>query len=850
MIPAIQDWVYQHYSSLRADEVIPKLEKVIFCAPALVALGTQAFGSLPLQPVIVTIAVADAIFHYIAVRNPEICQKAKKYEWVFYGVRLAVLTWTVGHLFQTLSNYLASFPLTGASILKTYSTHHPGRMISINHGPYRPAPYVTLSVDGWFWSWPVTIAGMIGVNKLVGYIHRWIAKEKVNLKDAIPKGVKDVTVKIQYSEQYLPKPPLWVAVLQQVTYVSLAVFSKSHLVFIGLSGLSLCTFYESVLYTRASLRQMIMTVQFVKQSDHFKYKHFEYTEQFAVRENVQKEVACELERLCNEAATFKPFNFQQSDKDKPYTIHCLKMPFSIPPSLTGQISGNQLHMRKEGLGWRPIELVHLPYQQGMKIQVQIDKWDMDCAFLNITLDNGTFVQFPGIFTRKILKMGIKTIEATVDKIEVKNEQLYLRCSSTELPNTERLAFTWNKEIRKIPFTLNATVDICEKGQKQASCSQCKSISNLFYYESCEPYSAVCKSCITADFENRVKNFTIVNATIVDVPIRYDPFFSSFDKAKFKVWAQKEQLPDGSTLRLTATRSCVEIGWLDYPVGKKVKVQLQHVIGEIASGKLPDGTTVELMDADRETASEMIHAQKTIDAQICYKNVVHDQLVLFCISRALPPKLLRLTSTSYMQLRNGSLLQMDCMVYCKPTLSDQDEVCNICSNTSEILFYECADKTHTACIPCLSENFKVQFFNNLKILNFRNIQVRNQEGQIVRSYSLPCFDKESLPNCLYCRSPVVDKSQLAVLVQNVKAEVLILNYKIDDIVQFHIEEFFEDGMPYGELDDGTLVMVKDLQQIQAHLFKALRTPINAKILNKTIQNGQLCLTCTFISTEPL
>lgn len=830
MIPTIQDWakgVYQNYSSLQAGEAGPKLAKVILCAPALLALGTQAFGSLPLQPIIVTIAVADAFFHYVAVRNPELCQKAKQYEWVFYGVRLAALTWSIGYLFQTLASWTTAFPLTGASILRTYSIPRPDWL------PYRSAPYGTHFFDWWILSWPMTINEMIGMKLLVNKTCRWIEKEKVSLRDVMPKGIKDITVKIQYPEQYLPKAPLWIAVLQQVTYVSLAVFSKSHLVFIGLSGLSLYTFYESVLYTRASLRQMIMTVQFMKKSGYFRNRHFEYTEQFTVRENAQEEVTCELQRLCNEAATFKPFNFQQSDKGK--TIHCLTMPFLIPTSLTGQISGNQLYMKKGVLGQRPIELVHLPYQQGKKIQVPIDTCDKDCAFLNITLDNGTFVQFPDIFTSKILKMGIKTVEATVESIEVKEGQLYLLCSSTELPKTERLAFTCNKEIRKIPFTLNATVDICEKGQSQAPCTKCKSVSNLFYYESCEPYSAVCKNCIKADFENKVKNFTIVNEIIYDSFIKDDLASLFFGTGRLKVWAQKEQLPDGSTLRLRADSDHVDIGWLDYPVGGKVNVQLQEVLGESAYGKLPDGTTVFLPDMDRKTAREMIQAQKTIDAQIYSKNVDRDHLILFCISRALPPKLISLVTS----MQYGSL-RMQCKIDCKSALSDQDEICNICSNSSEILFYNCANKTHTACLPCFIEHIKAQC-GKLKIFNFAT-------HSISRLPSL-CVDQESLPNCLYCRSPVVDNNQLSFWVQDVEAAVLFLNYKIDDIVKFHIQDFFQDRMPYGELDDGTFVDVTGIHPLQAVIYQACQTPINAKILKKTIQNGKLCLSCTFISAEP-
>jgi hypothetical protein len=140
MIPTIQNWakgVYQSYSSLREDEVGPKLLKMALCAPALLALGAQTFGSLPLQPVIVTIVIADAVFHCIAVRSPELCKKAKKYEWAFYGVRLATLTWSVGHLFKAMSAWTTIFPLTATSILRTYSTHHPDYLISINGGPFK-----------------------------------------------------------------------------------------------------------------------------------------------------------------------------------------------------------------------------------------------------------------------------------------------------------------------------------------------------------------------------------------------------------------------------------------------------------------------------------------------------------------------------------------------------------------------------------------------------------------------------------------------------------------------------------------------------------------------------------------
>jgi hypothetical protein len=98
--------------------------------------------------------------------------------------------------------------------------------------------------------------------------------------------------------------------------------------------------------------------------------------------------------------------------------------------------------------------------------------------------------------------------------------------------------------------------------------------------------------------------------------------------------------------------------------------------------------------------------------------------------------------------------------------------------------------------------------------------------------------------------VVDNSRLDVWVQNVKANVLLLDYKIDDMVQFNIDGFFQDGMPYGELDNGTLVEVKDVPSNQTLLFYLHQPLINAKILKKTIENERLCLICTFISAEPL
>jgi hypothetical protein len=805
MISAIQDLAkaaYQNYSSLRQGEGGSKL---ILYAPALLALGTQAIGSLPLQPVIVTIAVADAIFHCVAVRNPKFCKKAKQYEWVFYGIRLAALTWSVGHLFQTV--------LTAASILRTYSTYHPD------------------SYNWWTLSWPVTIAGMIGVNRLADKIHQWIAKEKVNVKDAMPKDAHGVGVSIRHSEQPLPKAPLWIAVLQQVTYISLAIFSKSHLVFAYLSGLNLYTFYKSVLYTRAGLRQLRITLDFWKHSNNGIEQSFEYKERFAVRKNIQQEVTHELERLCQEVVNFEPFNFQPSDDGASCSMHCLAIPSLVSnPSLSKQISGRQLYMK--GALYQKIECKFVPfaYQLGTKIAVQIDECDKNSKILNIPQDNGTIALFSNVLTSQILKMGTRktTIEATVESIKVEKGQLYLLCSSIELPKAEKLAFKWNKEIREISFNLDASVYICEKGQKLAPCSKCESDSNLFYYELCEPYNALCKNCIVTDFENRVQNFTIVN----------EATFLTSSKI-FKVWAQKEQLPEGSTLAMTAQDSCADIRWLDYQVGQKVKVQLQKVFERVATGVLPDGTHFTFSDVDLVKANEMIQAQETIEAQISLINVYNHVLGLSCISRALPPKSAEFTTTRSSQLRNGTPWKVQILIDCNPILSDQDEVCTICSNTSEMLFYNCADKTHTACIPCLTDHFKVQF-SNLQILNFRPIDVRNQEGQIV------CFDKESLPNCLYCRSPVVDDSRLAVWVQNMEAVVLLLDYKIDDIVQFTIHGFFQDGMPYGELNDGTLVAVTDIPSTHVLDFYLHRTPINAKILKKTVENGQLCLICGFIS----
>jgi hypothetical protein len=846
MIPTIQNWakgVYQSYSSLREDEVGAKLWKVALCAPALLALGAQTFGSLPLQPVIVTIVIADAVFHCIAVRSPQLCKKAKKYEWAFYGVRLATLTWSVGHLFKAMSAWTTIFPLTATSILRTYSTHHPDYLISINGGPFKTI-YSTHPFDWWTLSWPVAI----GMRKLVDRVHLWIGKDELSRE-----VLGNLNVKIESAEQSLPKAPLWVAVLQQVIYVSLAIFSKSRLVFAGLSVFNLYIFYESFLYTRACLRQILITVWFNRSFKNERQCCFRYKELFAVQENAKKEVSAEIMRLSKEAETFQPFNLQQSEDGKWYSICTQTMPtFVSEQSPLKQISDRQFYISE---GWTPSLEKHqkiecrfqlLDYKEGKEISVPIQGVDKGSKILRVPLRNEVIVDFPNTCTSQILKMKLegKTISAKIEATKVEKGQLYLSCNSIDLPKAEKLAFEWQKNLCEISFNLKATVDICETGKTQARCSGCSSASHMFYYESCDPCSAVCKSCIKTDFENRVKKFTIVNELLREI-------WNNGSYFVYKVYAQKEQLPEGSTLSMKALDGRVDISWLDYPVGEKVKVRLQRLNDQgTAIGELLDKTLVCLQDVSPEKAEKMIQAQTTIEAQIIAEEVDQDRLILDCISRALPPRSMPIFTTALLELGDGTPVKLEYKVNCKPKASNQDEECTICESTSEMLFYACADERHTTCILCLGNHFKVQY-NRVHVVNCQQITVTSPEGWIKSSYHRVCLDNNSLPDCMHCRFPVVDKSRLSVWVGNMEAKVLLLNYKIDDIVRFKIEGFFQNRMPYGKLNNGTLVTVTNLQLSQSLSLQASQTPIDAKILQKTVENGQLCLTCEFIaaSNEP-
>ncbi len=725
MVPAIQN-LYKGYSSLRPDEVGPKLMKVVFAFPALLALGAQTFGSLPLKPIIATLVIAEVAFHYCAHRYPELYVKARKYEWVLDGAHLLALTWSMGCLFQNLAGRTSLFPLTAESILRTYSTHHPGRLVSYNHGPWRPDPYDTHPFDWWFLSFPVVVAGIIAIKKLVRNSYQ-SENSNENLKITTP---------------YAPR---WIVILQQIIYVSLAIFSKSRWTFAAFSVANLYVLYQTVFN-----RRVWIDFNFERYIDQ-KRVDFKYKELFSVKADAKKEISDELARLRKEEGEFKPFKGPQAilGEKGPYRICAMKEPFSG----NNQVFHRELSIHSASIK-KQVELSYFDYKAEQEVQLQIQGFDKTARTLSVSLDNGVVADFPNALTKKVLEKGLegKIMKVQMGTFSVIDAVLHISCFSKDLPKSEDLSIKSTVQLRGKSFVLTSRVAICETGLEKA-CLQCSKVSQVFYYESSSCESAtLCRACIQADFEEKVKNFRIVN-TATEGGYTLFPIYT--------VYAEKDQLPEGAELKLSST----VITWLDYQVGQKLQVQVKKIDEQDRAviGYLQCGTVVVFQNVSLSSlisAKKMVAEQKTVDAQVIYKNVRGEDLHLDCLSDRLPQSAVFKGSIAMDDVLNAVQYE----VFYKPKILKKGEVsepCSICYEPSAKLFSPCSNSLeHTTCSSCLSTYITKYVNSKLKVDEI----FQSSEGYIVS------IDKSCLPNCPLCRSQFFKENKLSMWINNVPAAV--------------------------------------------------------------------------------
>lgn len=844
----LREFYHQHYGSLRPDEVEAKLLKVFIVTPALLALGAQTFGSCPLLPIVTIITVVDAIFHKMAVQNYELCKKTKKYEPFMKGARCATLIWSIGHLFQSLGAWTKSFPLLSTSILKLYTNYDPQRWLFRNNIPIRPMPYVTDCFDKWAWSWQVTIAGILGIRKLVDIIHKWITKDQFKLKDLEPELKKGgVEIFVQAPQQVLLKASLLLMnLIQLVVDVSLVIFSKSRWIFAGVAGVHLYTLCQVFLIKKASLQSQPFSIRLnFKKLLNGNFETVQYQEKFFVHNNPKQEVRKELEHLLNEIQTFAPFNMIPSrpEANPPSSqIHVKKIPnFIAHQDTLNKISDRALYILGDGPS-KKCELIPLDYQVGAEISMHIQEIHEESRKLRVTLTNGTIVDFPNVSTRQILKKQLKgkTIKGKIQALDILYGQLYLTCSSDILPKSEKLSFECKRALEGESFDLSINVYICKKEGAPKHCRICSTHSDQFHYDVEEPHTATCKNCLEKDLQTRLNSFKIVNGL-------HKTIFLGL--THYVLYAEKEQLPEGSKFSIKAKatelgESEVIMSWLDYKVGDRLSIQLKQLLEEQkAITLLRDNTIVLVESSSSEALQNAIQSKTILQVQIIDKDYIKDRLVLTCISRAFPMTTFPCKSRFIFEFTNFEKLVLTINSNLKAKTTKEAEDCSICCNPSEVLFYACSTQDHAVCFPCLGKHINTQ----LARLKLVNPKIRYQ-GQFPISYQT-CLEKDSIPNCMLCRQPLIDQKNISVkMINNSPVQLIWLTYKIDDIIQFKIQGLMP--MPegkvciLGELSDGTIAAVNNLNPIQAITFQLQNFTIHAKISSKTIENGRLYLNCEF------
>lgn len=414
---SIQKWGSQVYSSwtsylasLPAHEVFAKKCKILLTAPSLLALSVQKLGTFPWQSAVVACVVADLAFHHLVEtsQHPNVHYKVRKFEKLIDAARLVTLIWSVGHLIQSLSLLTPHLPLTAEAILKVYTTCY---------RRHKFVYYRTHFSDQWLLSWPATFIAFYTAKAL----KKWVIKDQLYLDDLSKQD------KISLKELYLP---LWKSVMQIMTFVSLAVFSKSHLTFTILSTLSLYTFYQ-----RFSQRKMWIELNFTKRD-----VNFQYEELFYIKKNVKEEVKQESNRLLKEMQ-FQTFNQLKKEADC-YRLYVNKIPFSA--SDLNQIVHKNYSSHKSG-DLTQVQLTCIQdYQPGEQIDIYLDPQELNESkedFLTVKLEDGTSACFPDVLRRMVLakKFGGKTIKAQIISKDCDPQhQLTLKCSSSELPEWEKV----------------------------------------------------------------------------------------------------------------------------------------------------------------------------------------------------------------------------------------------------------------------------------------------------------------------------------------------------------------------------------------------------------------------------
>jgi hypothetical protein len=611
--------------------------------------------------------------------------------------------------------------------------------------------------------------------------------------------------------------------LQQVTYVALAIFSKSHAGFGALSAINLYTLWKM------TNRDWLSMKETVEKKAHGKDVRFEYKATFLVSNRAEKEINRQRDIFQKAVRDFQLVNRVKKVRDT-YEVYVEKGLKLSSREGFEQVMHDGLVIEVKGSDgkWHIPKVNECSYQGGQKIQVSISQFkpgENQTAFGY--LEDGTVVCFPDVQWDVPEKLMNTVIEAIVLSKEIKNGTIHLECVSEALPKQERIV------VGHIAKQNNVWVKFQYEMLPLPKEGMCCCGSEKVYSVDTNSELVACKACLTQSMEESVKKIELINRP-----------------GRSSCYALKEMLPQGEKSRLSVWINADKSGWwpaaihgLQYAPKQKLRVQIKQFEMEenrTAYGRLDDGTTVCIPRVFSERALEIIRAAKSITVEVISKEIRNGNLYLICSSEAFIPQTKTLLIS---QLWNG--VQFDYKAVFRPKLlqgDERNEACPICLEEPEQAYYTCFSG-HTQCEACLKDIFQRTVSEFTYVNQPRMMMHPLTFIPLIQFYA----QKDMLPICPICRGDVGSEKQLSILTpvsDRISTELVWLNYQIGQKMEVRINRF-EPQLSAAEamLEDGTLLECLHVQPAAVTRLLQTGEPIQVEIKSKTVQNGTLYLICS-------
>lgn len=796
MISIIQQWGREFYSSeshfIKAgkafvegisqtspEEADIRGLKVIFCAPALLACGIQVIGLLPLKPIVAIMTVADAILYHFSEKNFQVSKWADKHELDLRLIRLSNLVWMTGHLFHTVR-----FP---ASV---------------------PAVMEAKFLSSWLLSWPVVFVAA----KVLDLIIKQITSLKLtDLSEGLTTRLDEETIKISlksagagdgvFCEHIIKElngktrqlerfshPSLWILICGQIITLSLAIFSKSKLTFLALSTLNFYTLYKMA-YTYL----LNVDWQFKRFCDG-KEITFRWQATSLVGKKGSDAISLQLNSLLKVAESFEIINLIRSgciysNKDLLKELH--KQDYLLDGKLSISMKGKN------------VKLHSLNCEIGKEIAVVIEGFNERMQTVYGKLSEGVIVYFPNVTPERASKVEQLDVKAQIVSKYIRNNTLYLICSSKDL-HEEKIK-SLKRSIEHDRFLIRIEGDAF--GEKP-------------------------------EFEERFNHFPLINHVTRLAQIKGGQEIG----ADYKVYAEKDNHPGCERLLVWVEDpnwgfSLADIVWLDYLPGQSLQVKIERFDKDamIAYGLLSESDPTKVIF--RKVPSELAEKEqgRSIDAQIVSKFTRNGFLYLECSSQALTAqkKKVKIFHEFY-QTPLTQRISVQYQAVFTPQLNEEwKDECPICMEEKFDVLYSMCTSSHGYCKPCLTQLFQT------KIADFKIVNVDLSEG----NYKA-CVEKETLPICTICRQEASSEDEILVSIDNQALDITHIDYEPGKTIQIKIDEFNPGYYcsATATLTDGTIVEFINVQQVAAQRLIASQEAIDAQIVRKTIENGTLYLSC--------